>query len=765
MKNSYEKLDFPVIQNMIRQNCITDLAKKQVEEIDILDRDDAEKALKQTDEAMTIHRFLGRIPLAPMADMTVSLKKAEMDGTLTCEELWNVNSVLKNVRALHQYFNAYEGEISALRDLVEGLTGDDGLSADIERCIEPDLHVSDHASEALYRIRKAMHATETRIRKTMEGYVKSNKDIMALDNLTTRNDHLVLPVKAGHKNEIKGIVHATSATGQTYFIEPENVVTMNNEYNTLRSDEQEEIHKILHRLTRRVKGCYYHLKFDQEIMTELDFIFAKARFGAEYDSCIPQMGSDHLSLIQARHPLIDQKKVVANDIILERPMLMITGSNTGGKTVALKTAGLLSLMGMCGLPVPASRAEIPMYDEIYVDVGDEQSIEASLSTYSSHMKNIISITKAATDHSLVLIDEIGSGTDPQEGAALAKAIISYLLKKGCTLLVSTHYGELKTFGKSRDDITLASVGFDMETMRPTYHLQLNSVGMSYAFEIAESLGLDEAIIKQGQQFKEESVTDADRLMEKLSKQEKEIEQKEEEVNELLAHNKEVKEKYERQLNGARKEKEHILDAAHEQANKILEESKGMIDEVVADLRAQGSLKDHQVIAAKHDLDELKYEKKTPKKKKGSHHFVVGDHVRIDRMNREGDIVEVGKNHEVTVSLSGLPVHLKDDEITFLHPQTKAKKKAVRTHSATRKTGSYECNVIGMRYVEAMETVDKFLDDALMLGYPSIRIIHGMGTGVLRKGIRQMLDHKSFVKAYRDGGPNEGGLGATIVEFK
>lgn len=765
MKNNYEKLDFPVIRNMIRQNCITDLAKKSAEEIDILDQDDAEKALAQIDEAMTIHRFLGRIPLSPMADMTVSLKKAEMDGTLTCEELWNINSVLKNVKALHQYFKSYEGDITALRDLAEGLTGDDGLSTDIERCIEPDMHVSDHASEALYRIRKAMHATETRIRKTMEGYVKSNKDIMAIDNLTTRNDHLVLPVKAGHKNEIKGIVHATSATGQTYFIEPENVVAMNNEYNTLRSDEQEEIHKILHRLTRRVKGCYYHLKFDQEIMTELDFIFAKARFGAEYDACIPQMGADHLSLIQARHPLIDQKKVVANDIILETPMLMITGSNTGGKTVALKTAGLLSLMGMCGLPVPASRAAIPMYDEIYVDVGDEQSIEASLSTYSSHMKNIIGITKAATARSLVLIDEIGSGTDPQEGAALAKAIISYLLSKGCSLLVSTHYGELKTFGKSRDDITLASVGFDMESMKPTYHLQLNSVGMSYAFEIAESLGLDDAIIKQGQQFKEESVTDADRLMEKLSKQEKEIEQKEEEVNELLAHNKEIKEKYERQLNGAQKEKEHILDAAHEQANKILEESKGMIDEVVADLRSQGTLKDHQVIAAKHDLDALKYEKKEPKKKRSAHRFVVGDHVRIDRMNREGDIIEVGKNHEVTVSLSGLPVHIKDEEITFLHPQTKTKKKPVRTHGATKKTGSYECNVIGMRYVEAMETVDKFLDDALMLGYPSIRIIHGMGTGVLRKGIRKMLDHKDFVKAYRDGGPNEGGLGATIVEFK
>ncbi|HAN57599.1 MAG TPA: endonuclease MutS2 [Erysipelotrichaceae bacterium] len=765
MKNNYETLEFPVIRQMIADRAITSLAKMHIQALDVTeDSEEANEALKKVSCAMDMHRILGRLPLTPMDDITLSLKKADMDGTLTCEELWNINSVLKNVKSLHNYFASYEGDLTAIRDEVEGLVGDDQLSNEIERCIEPDMRVSDHASPALYRLRKAMLSMQNRIRKTMEGYLKDNKDLLSMDTLSSKNDHLVLPVKAGHKNDIKGIVHATSATSQTYFIEPESVVAMNNEYNTLVSDEHEEVQRILHQLTKQVARVRYHLKFDQELMEALDFIFAKARFGVEYDCCIPVMGAQQLSLKQARHPLIDQKKVVANDIILDTQALMITGSNTGGKTVALKTAGLLALMGQCALPVPAVNAEIPFYRGIFVDVGDEQSIEASLSTYSSHMKRLIQITQEADDTSLVLIDEIGSGTDPQEGAALAKAIISYLLDRGATLLLSTHYGELKTFGKARDDITLASVGFDMETMQPTYHLTLHSVGMSYAFEIAESLGLKDEIVKAGLAYKEESVTQEAKLMEKLEKQEQEIALKQEKVDTLLADNEKLHEKYSRQLAGAKKQKEQILNAAHEKANSILEESKAMVDEVVADLKAKGSLKDHEVIAAKHDLDDLKYKKKE-KKKVQTHVFALGDHVRIDAMNREGEISAIGKNHEVTVSIGGLPIKLKDTEITFLHGKTNVKVKKARTHSATKKTGSYEVNVIGMRYVEAMETVDKFLDDALMLGYPSIRIIHGMGTGTLRKGIRKMLDHKDFVESYRDGGPNEGGLGATLVYFK
>lgn len=765
MKDNYETLEYPVILGLLKSYCVSEDAKLRVKDLRMYeDHAELKEELERVQEAMLVHRLLGRLPLSHTRNITMALKKAEMDGTLSSEELWDVFLVLRNVRSLHSYFSSYEDEYVYLRDLVEGLHGDDYLADEIERCIEPDLSISDHASPELYRIRRQIHSLNDRIRKQMESYLKDNKDVLSMDNLTTKNNHLVLPVKANQSHQFKGIVHATSATGQTHFIEPERVVAMNNELNVLKSDEQEEIHRILYSLSRYVRRVKIHLSYDQEIMNTLDFIFAKARFGVEYDCVKPEVGSATLMLKGARHPLIDQEKVVANDIILDNQMLMITGSNTGGKTVTLKTAGLLSLMALSGMMVPCIDAQVPFYDEVYVDVGDEQSIEQSLSTYSSHMKRLIEITRQAGSHSLVLIDEIGSGTDPREGAALAKAIISALLKKGCTILISTHYGELKTFGELHPDIDLASVGFDLESMKPTYKLKLHTLGLSYAFEIAQSLGLDEDIIQEGQRYKEESISKEERLMEDLQKRESAIKEKEEQLLKDEEETKLLLDKYERQLAGAKKEKEQILKKARDDANKVLDESKAMIDEVVKELRQKGTLKDHEVIAAKHDLEELKFKEKK-KEKVQTHVFAIGDQVRVDSMNREGEVVRIGKNGEVTVSLSGLPIKIKNTELTYLHGKKKPVKKKASTRTHVKKTGSYEVNVIGMRYNEAMETVDKFIDDALMLGYPSIRIIHGMGTGALRKGVRQLLKRKSFVDHFTDGGPNEGGLGATLVHFK
>lgn len=766
MKDNYQTLEFAMIQEIIANSCVTDLAKKQAFALSAFtDEEDLHEELKRTDEAMTIHRLLGRLPLSPMSDITRSLKKAQMDGVLQCEELYEINHILNNVVSLKQYFSSYEGDIAALKDQVEGLTGDDSLSQEILRCIMPDMSVSDHASEALYRIRKQMRSLEMHIRSSMEGYLKNAGDALSLDSLSTKNDRLVLAVKSSHKGEFKGLIHSTSASGQTFFIEPENVVVMNNELNELKSDEQEEINRILLMLSQRVKQDHYILKFDQELLSQIDFLFGKARFGCDYDGVIPEVTDTFvLSLKQARHPLIDQQSVIANDIVLDKNMLLITGSNTGGKTVAMKTAGLLSLMALSGLPVPAVSAHVPFFDEIYVDVGDEQSIEQSLSTYSSHMKRQIAITREAGSRSLVLIDEIGSGTDPQEGAALAKAIIEALLKKKCMIIASTHYGELKTFGKSHEEIALASVGFDMETMKPTYQLKLNSVGSSYAFEIARSLGLDEAIIDRGLAYKEESISAEEKLMEKLTKQEEELNDRQAELETLLMENKRNEERLERRLAQAEKQKQQILDDAQEKANNLLEESKQMIQAIADDMRKNGEIKDHHIIEAKHELDQLKILKEEDKKIQ-EHIFETGDHVRVDAMNREGDVVEILKNHQLLISINGMNVKLKDHEITFMHPLTKQKKKKTSTRSAVKKTGSYEVNVIGMRYQEAMDTVDKFLDDAVVMGYPSVRIIHGMGTGVLRNGIRKMLDRNKFVSSYRDGGPNEGGLGATLVYFE
>ena len=759
-------LEFSKILDQVALYAHSSLATKRILDLNAYqDLDELHDEIKRTHEAMDIARILGRLPLNAMEDISNAIKLAKTDAILSCEELYAIYHVLDNVAHLKSYFNSYEGDIIALRDYVTTLEGDEHLKSEIDRCILPDFSIADDASAALLKIRKSMRSLTSSIRKTMESYLKTSGDALSLDNLTSRNDRLVLAVKSDHRSEFKGLVHATSASGQTFYIEPERVVTMNNELNDLRADEQEEIRRILKTLSRYVKRIATSLSYDLELVTVLDFIFAKAEYGNFIDGIMPDVvQKGNLSLHQARHPLIDPEKVVANDIILKQKVLMITGSNTGGKTVTLKTAGLLSLMAEAGLPVSATKASIPFFDEIYVDMGDDQSIAESLSTYSSHVKKQIQYLHLASKHSLVLIDEIGSGTDPQEGSALAKAMIDAFIEKGCTLIITTHYGSLKNYGQAHDDIALASVGFNIETMKPTYKLKLDTIGSSYAFEIAENLGMDEAIIKRALAYQKEDETETERLAKKLATKEAELNEKEDYLTNTLAKAEADKNSYEKKLAGIERQREAALAQAEKASNALLDDAKKMIDEIVKEVREKDNIKDHEVLNAKHMLDDLKHEKKQ-KVKVQNHTFVVGDHVKIDSMNREGDISEVLKNHQVTVLVSGLAIKLKDTEITFLHPKTKVQKVKSGGRPKMKKTGHYEVNVIGMRYQEAMDTVDKFIDDSIVLGYPSVRIVHGMGTGVLRNGIRKMLKTNKNVKAFRDGGPNEGGLGATVVDLE
>ena len=759
-------LEFSKILDQVAMYAHSSLATKRVLDLTAYkDLDELHDEIKRTNEAMDIARLLGRLPINAMDDISGAIKLAKTDAILSPEELYAIYHVLDNVSHLKSYFASYEGEIVALRDYATTLEGDEHLKSEIERCILPDFSIADDASAALLKIRKSMRSLTSSIRKTMESYLKTSGDALSLDNLTSRNDRLVLAVKSDHRSEIKGLVHATSASGQTFYIEPERVVTMNNELNDLRADEQEEIRRILKTLSRYVKRIAISLSYDLELVTVLDFIFAKAEYGNFIDGMMPDVVQNgNLSLHQARHPLIDPEKVVANDIILKQKVLMITGSNTGGKTVTLKTAGLLSLMAEAGLPVSATKATIPFFDEIYVDMGDDQSIAESLSTYSSHVKKQIQYLHLASKHSLVLIDEIGSGTDPQEGSALAKAMIDAFIQKGCTLIITTHYGSLKNYGQAHDDIALASVGFNIETMKPTYKLKLDTIGSSYAFEIAENLGMDEAIIKKALAYQQEDENETERLAKKLAIKEAELSEKEEYLTKTLAQAQADKQSYEKKLAGIEKQREATLEQAKKASNALLDDAKKMIDEIVKEVREKDNIKDHEVLNAKHMLDDLKHEKKQ-KVKVQNHTFVVGDHVKIDSMNREGDISEVLKNHQVTVLVSGLAIKLKDTDITFLHPKTKVQKVKSGGRPKMKKTGHYEVNIIGMRYQEAMDTVDKFIDDAIVLGYPSVRIVHGMGTGVLRNGVRKMLKTNKNVKAFRDGGPNEGGLGATVVDLE
>lgn len=769
MKTNFEILEMDRIQEQLKNYCASTLGKNLIESLTMNDdQEDLHEIFMKVNEAMQLIVRLGKLPLGGLGDISLYIEKARRDGILIGEELLMIMNHLQCVHSVHLYFESSEIQTPSLKEMSDGLVDNEQLLREIQKCILPDGSMSDHASVELHAIRKKIHQTQGSIRHRMEKLVKESQDMLSMDNLTTKNDRLVLPVKSHYKNQFGGLVHAQSATGQTVYIEPQDVMVMNNHLTDLHMEEQREIEKILTRLSAMVKNHYYHFHFNLEILTELDFIFAKAMFGCVYDCCIPiiQENKQILLLKDARHPLIDQKKVVANTISLENHhMLLISGSNTGGKTVTLKTVGLLSYMALCGIPVPCHEAIIPLFDHIYVDLGDEQSITQSLSTFSSHMSKIVDIIKHATNKSLVILDEIGSGTDPQEGASLAESILLRFLNMQCLTFASTHYGQLKTFAKENSDILMASVSFDLETMRPTYHLKLDSVGQSYAIEIASILGMDQDIIDQAKQLKEESMSEHERLMEELEKRQEQLEIKENEVAMLIEENQKSKKQYEHQLHQLEKEKEKLIQNAKDEANVLIQEAKENIDLIVETMQAS-SLKQHEIIQAKRDLDDLQFVK-VEEQVKQDHVLNVGDHVKVTKMNREGDIVEILKNHMIMVSLSGLNVKLHKDEVTFMHPKTKIKKvkKANIKKSTANKTGTYEINVIGKRYEEAMALVDKFLDDALVLGYPHVRIVHGMGTGVLRKGIRQMLDRNKNIVSYRDGGPNEGGLGATLAYFK
>ncbi|MEG0548948.1 MAG: endonuclease MutS2 [Coprobacillus sp.] len=769
MKTIFETLEMNEIQKQVKSFCASTLGKNKVDTFGLIDDiDDLNEALSKVDEAMKLITRQGRIPLGGLSDISMSLEKANRDGTLLGEELLKVANQLECVVNVKNYISYSEIELHYVKELSDGLVVNEQLLREIQRCILPDGSLSDQASPLLSSLRKKIHQTQSSIRSKMESLVKESKDVLSIDQITTKNDRLVLPVKSGYKNQFHGLIHAQSSTGQTLYIEPEAVLMMNNQLTDLQVLEREEINRILYSFSQTIKTHYYHFHFNLEILEEIDFIFAKANYGYQHQCCIPTITNQYTSLIlkQARHPLIDETKVIANDIIFnDHRMLLITGSNTGGKTVTLKSAGLLSFMALCGMPIPCLEASIPLFDQIYVDLGDEQSIEQSLSTFSSHMKKIVDIISNANDKSLVILDEIGSGTDPQEGECLAESILSRFLDIGCLCLVSTHYGKLKTFATEHPEILIASVSFDMELMKPTYQLKLDAIGHSYAIEIAEMLGLDTNIISKAKQLKIDSMSEHEKLIEQLQKQQEQLSLKEEELKISLSQSQKLEKQYQHQLLNIEKQKDELIQKAQDKANDLIKEAKENI-EIVVETMKMSSLKQHEIIDAKRQLDLLVHYSEEEMIQQ-SHDLQIGDHVRVTKMNREGDVVEILNNHMIMVSLSGLNVKLHENEVIYLHPKTKVKevKKTSMKKSTVKKTGSYEINVIGQRYEEAMAIVDKFLDDALVLSYPHVRIVHGMGTGVLRKGIRKMLDKNKHVVSYRDGGPNEGGLGATLVYFE
>lgn len=767
MKNSFDILEFDLIQKQIKEYCFSAMARQKIDELKPYhDVEDLHLFQNDITQATKMIYAYGRLPIAPFEDISEYLQKADKGGMLFPEDFLVILQVLKNIQEIESYLEN-DIEPGSLYDYMSSLYLPKDLMQDIQRCIDPSGHIYDNASYELQRIRKQIVFIEANMRKKMASLKTQHKDHLSHDVISSRNEHLVLPVNISYKNLIRGISHGQSASGHTIYIEPEEIVMANGQLAQARQDEQIEIQRILSQLTRTVSTYLRVLQEDMNILIDVDEFFAIGMYSKKLDMVMPAVELNHqgISFLKARHPLIDQATVVANDIVLNRPqdILLISGSNTGGKTVALKTAGLLSLMAVCGLPVPVKSASLPLFDDIYVDLGDEQSIAQSLSTFSSHMSRLIAITQQVTQRSLVIIDEICSGTDPREGESLAQAILYYLHEKGCLTLASTHYSALKQFAKESDYIKIASVEFDQEKMRPTYRLIEGSVGNSYAIEISRHLGLDESIVHHACQIKDASSSESEKLLEKLQDELAGLDQKKEALE--LAHKEafQQKQQYDKLIQQYHKQKEKMIEAAKEEANQYLQQAKEKTDQILKNV--QGQVKPHVIIQAKKDLDDAKYQK-TVKKRQDNHVYQPGDVVKVLSVNREGEVIAVNKKGILTLAMGGLKLNAKISEVEFLHEKAVLKKETSNTRALRKAaTQSFELNIIGLRYEEAMMQVDKFIDNALVNNYSMVRIIHGMGTGALRKGVRKMLDKNKYVKSYRDGGPNEGGLGATLVYFE
>lgn len=767
MKNSFDILEFDAIQQHIKEYCFSTMAQRKVDELKPY-RDIEDLHLFQDDiaQATKIIYAYGRLPMAPFQDISKCLLKANKGGMLFPEDFLMILQVLKNIKEIEIYLEN-EIEPSRLYDYMSSLYLPKDLMNDIQRCIDPSGHIYDHASFELQRIRKQITFIEANMRKKIASLKTQYKDHLSHDVISSRNEHLVLPVNISYKNQIRGISHGQSASGRTIYIEPEEIVAANGQLSQARQEEQLEIQRILTQLTKSVNTYFRVLKEDQEILVDIDEIFAIGMYSKKLDMVMPQIETDEqgLSLYKARHPLIDAKNIVANDIVIKRPqdILLISGSNTGGKTVALKTAGLLSLMAICGLPVPVKQAKLPLFDNIYVDLGDEQSIAQSLSTFSSHMSRLVSICSHVSNRSLVIIDEICSGTDPREGESLAQAILSYLHHQGCLTLASTHYSALKQFAKESDYIKIASVEFDQEKMRPTYRLIEGSVGNSYAIEISQHLGLMDSIIEHAYQIKDASSSESEKLLERLQDELALLTQEKEELDHALQEARQQKSQYEKLIQKYEAQKEKMIENAKAEANEYLQQAKEKTDQILKNI--QGQVKPHVVIQAKKELDDAKYQKAV-KKRQDDHVYKPGDIVKVLSVNREGEVISVSKKGILTLAMGGLKLNAKISEVQFMHEKVTTKKETTNTRALRKATTqSFELNIIGLRYEEAMMQVDKFIDNALVNNYSMVRIIHGMGTGALRKGVRKMLDKNKYVKSYRDGGANEGGLGATLVYFE
>lgn len=747
-----------------------------------------ELAQKQTGDALTRIFQKGSLSFSGTRNIGASLKRLEIGGTLSIEELLRVASLLKVTKRAKSYSRSEretprEDSLDGLFAALEPLTP---LSGEINRCILSEDEIADDASVRLKQIRRSIKNTNDKIHSQMNAMLNSSRSLLQDAVITMRNGRYCLPVKAESKNQVPGMIHDQSATGSTLFIEPMPVVKLNNDLKELFLKEQDEIDIILANLSSLTAEHIPLLTSNYEILAKLDFIFAKASLAKQYNGTAPMFNRERrIRIRKGRHPLLDSHKVVPIDIHLgdDFNLLVITGPNTGGKTVSLKTVGLFTLMGQAGLHIPANdRSELSVFSEVFADIGDEQSIEQSLSTFSSHMTNIVSILDKVDEHSLVLFDELCAGTDPAEGAALAMAILSRLHNYGIRTMATTHYSELKVFALSTPGVENACCEFSLETLSPTYRLLIGIPGKSNAFAISSKLGLDADLIENARSNLTEQDESFEDLLSDLESQRITIEKDRLEAEQHKVEIARLKQKLEQKQERIDSQREKIIRQANEEAHAILREAKEVADQTIKNFhkygKGSGSVREMEKErgSLRSKMDRLEKDMSLKQKEQAANHKVpkklrIGDSVKVLSMNLKGTVHTLPNDKGdlyVQMGILRSVVNIKD--LVLLEEDSPA----VGKKHASAGTGnlkmsksasvSTEINLIGKTTDEAIVLLDKYLDDAYLAHMPSVRIVHGKGTGALRKAVQNHLKRLKYVKSFRLGEFGEGDSGVTIAEF-
>jgi len=779
-------LEYPKIIHRLSQHAATSLGKTAAESLQpVSDLEAVKKILQATDEAYTADRLKGSAPFGGVVDISAPLHRARIGGTLNPAELLDIASTARGGRRVKKHIGLLHEDhpIPLLQLIADQISEHKPLEDAIFECIDDQAEVMDSASAALASIRRELRNGESRIREKMDQMIRSLSVQKMLQEsiITLRNDRYVIPVKQEYRSHFGGIVHDQSGSGATLFIEPEAIVAMNNKLRELKAGELREIEKILQKLTALTSDYVEDLLVNLDLLGQIDFAYAKARLAHGMKATLPRMNDrGFLKLKRGRHPLIAADQVVPIDVELgnQYTAIIVTGPNTGGKTVSLKTIGLLSLMAMSGLFVPAEDgSQLCVFDAIYADIGDEQSIEQSLSTFSSHLKNIIRILSSMTSKSLVLLDELGAGTDPAEGSALAIAILEHVHAMDSRIVATTHYSELKAYAYNRKGVINASMEFDVATLSPTYRLLVGVPGRSNAFAIAERLGLARSIIDHARGEVSEEDQRVENMIASLEENRLGAETERQTAESLRREMETLRARHESERARFEEQKEKLLLKAQEEAREAFAKAKREAEQIIADLRKLAmegaSVKEHKLIEARRKLDEAAPE--LQKAKRGATKTAAktakieaGDEVTVYSLNQKGTVVEI-HGSDATVQLGIMKMKVALDDLELLKSSSAVKTQQPKQAASLKRTRDenikMELDLRGENLEEAILEVDRFLDEAFLSGLGQVAIIHGKGTGVLRTGIQQYLRKHSHVKSFRLGNYGEGGIGVTVAELK